>query len=110
MDEAALLPGFLQKVIKRYPGVWKSYQELGRTISEVEGLDKRAQHLVKLGIAIGAGTEGAVHSHVRRCKEADITDEEIYHAALLAVNTVGWPSAVATLSWIDDILGQIKGT
>jgi len=103
------LPEFLQKTIKEYPGVWESYQGLGAAIGAVDGMDKRTQHLVKLGIAIGRGVEGGVHSHVKRCKEAGIPDKEVYHAALLAVTTIGWPSAVAALTWIDDILKAIKG-
>lgn len=102
------LPKFLQKVIKKYPRVWASYENLGSTLSDIKGIDRRQQQLVKLGISIGAGQEGAVHSHVRRCKSAGFTDEEIYHTALLAVTTIGWPSAIATLSWIDDILKEIK--
>jgi alkylhydroperoxidase/carboxymuconolactone decarboxylase family protein YurZ len=73
-----------------------------------EGLDERSQRLVKLGIAIGAKQEGAVHSHVHKCREAGISDEEIYHAALLGITTMGWLSAMATLSWINDILKAIK--
>jgi len=108
MEDSATLPGFLQKVIKKYPEVWKSYQGLGKTISLVDGLDSRTQELVRLGIAIGAGHEGAVHSHTRRCMEAGFKEAEIYHAALLAVGAVGWSGAVAALSWIDDIIGEIK--
>jgi len=107
MKESAL-PGFLQQVIKKYPAVWESYQGLGKAVSSVPGLDNRAQELVRLGIAIGAGHEGAVHSHTRRCREAGITDAEIYHAALLAVGAIGWSAAIAALSWIDDVIGEIK--
>ncbi len=108
MEETAALPGFLQDVIKKYPEVWKSYQDLGRAVGKVKGLDKKAQHLVKLGIAIGAQAEGAVHSHTRRCREEGITNQEIYQTALLGISTIGWPSAIAALSWIDDVLGDIK--
>lgn len=100
------LPEFFTKVMERYPQVWKKYDELGRTISSLPGLDARTQRLVKLGIAIGAGSEGAVHSHARRAREEGISAEEIYHTALLAVTTIGWPGAVATLSWIEDILKE----
>jgi alkylhydroperoxidase/carboxymuconolactone decarboxylase family protein YurZ len=103
------LPGFLQNVIKKYPEIWDSFDALGNTISELPGgIDKKSQHLVKLGIAIGAGREGAVHSHTRRAKQAGFTNEQIYHTALLAITTLGWPGAVATLSWIDDELKEIK--
>lgn len=103
------LPGFLQAVIKKYPKIWDSFDALGNEISELPGgIDKKTQHLVKLGIAIGAGREGAVHSHARRAKQAGCTNEEIYHAALLSITTMGWPGAVATLSWIDDVLKEIR--
>lgn len=103
------LPGFLQSIIKKYPDVWDNFDALGHSISELPGgIDKDIQHLVKLGIAIGSGQEGAVHSHVRRAKKAGFTNEQIYHAALLSITTIGWPGAVAALSWIDDILKEIK--
>lgn len=103
------LPEFLQKVIDKYPKVWDSFDAMGNTISDLPGgIDKKTQHLVKLGIAIGAGREGAVHSHVRRAKKAGFTNEQIYHAALLSITTNGWPGAVMTLSWIDDVLKDIK--
>ncbi len=106
--ETKELPGFLQDVIKKYPEVWESYRNLGAVLSDMKGLDRKTQQIVKLGVAIGAGQEGAVHSHVRRCKSAGFTDEEIYHAAMLSVTGIGWPKAVAALSWINDILKEIK--
>lgn len=103
------LPGFLQDVIRKYPGIWENFDALGNSISDLPGgIDKKSQHLVKLGIAIGSGREGAVHSHVRRAKQEGINNEQIYHTALLAITTVGWPGAVMALSWIDDILKDIK--
>ena len=103
------LPGFFQDVIKKYPKIWKSFDALGDSITGLpRGIDKKSQHLVKLGIAIGSGHEGAVHSHARRAKEAGFTNEQIYHTALLAITTMGWPGAVAALSWIDDVLKEIK--
>ena len=102
------LPKFFQEVIKKYPGIAERYEDLAKAISETKGLDERSQRLVKLAISIGAKTEGGVHSQVRKCKEAGITDDEIYHAALLGITTIGWPSAMATLSWMNDILKGLK--
>lgn len=102
------LPEFFKEVIKKYPKIADSYEDLAKAISETNGLDERGQKLVKLGIAIGAKTEGGVHSQVRKCKEAGISEDEIYHAALLAITSIGWPSAMATLSWINDILKALK--
>jgi alkylhydroperoxidase/carboxymuconolactone decarboxylase family protein YurZ len=62
--------------------------------------------LVKLAIAVGGGLQGAVHSHVRRGLAEGITADEMRHVALLAITTIGWPSAIARLSWMEDILSQ----
>ncbi len=102
------LPGFLQDVIKKYPKVWESYKNLGAALGEVDGLDRKTQQIVKLGIAVGAGSEGAVHSHAKRCRAEGFSDEEIYHAAMLAATTIGWPRAVAALSWINDVLKGMR--
>jgi len=102
------LPEFLQKIIEKYPAIWESYEKMGESVRSTSGLDERTQRLVKLGIAIGAKLEGGVHSHTRKCKKAGISDEEIYHAALLAITTIGWPSAMASFSWINDILKKLE--
>ena len=101
------LPEFLQKVVERYPGIWENYQNLDRAVSSAEGLDERSQRLVKLGIAIGAGRQGAVHSHTRKCRKAGLGSAELYHAALLAITSIGWSGAIAALSWINDELQEI---
>ena len=102
------LPEFLQEVIKKYPRLWESYEDLGKAVGSLKGLDERGQRLVKLGIAIGSKMEGAVHSHARKCKKAGISDDAIYHCALLGITTIGWPSAMAAVSWINDILKGFK--
>ena len=101
------LPEFLQKLITRYPDVWEQYGQLSKTIGSVEGLDERSQRLVKLGIAIGSGRQGAVHSHTRKCRKAGLSNAEIFHTALLAITTIGWSGAVAGLAWIDDELQDL---
>ena len=100
------LPEFLQTVVDRYPRVWDEYGRLSKAVGQVEGLDNRAQHLVKLGIAIGAGRQGAVHSHARKCRKTGLSNAEICHAALLAITTIGWSGAIAALSWINDELRE----
>lgn len=103
------LPEFFEKVRDKYPDICEKYEALGTVLSAFPGLDLKTQQLVKLGVAIGSGSEGALHSHVRRAREAGASDDEIHHTALLAITTVGWPRAVAALSWMDDILNEIKG-
>ncbi|GBD40130.1 hypothetical protein HRbin37_02419 [bacterium HR37] len=103
------LPQPLQRFIKRYPEVWESYERLGEKCHESGPLDEKTRRLVKLGIAIGARLEGAVHSHTKRALELGISKEEILHVALLAITTVGFPSAIAALTWIEDTLGKTRG-
>lgn len=66
-------------------------------------LDAKTRRLVKLALAVGNGAEGGVHSHVRRALAEGITSEELHHVALLAISTVGFPDAVAALTWIEDL-------
>ena len=69
-------------------------------------VDKLFRALVKLGIATGASLEGAVHSHTRRAREAGCTPDEIRQVVLLATTTLGFPSMMAALSWVDDVLNR----
>lgn len=101
------LPEFLKKVIARYPNIWDQYGKLSTAIRSLEALNEKEQHLVKLAIAVGAGREGAVHSHTRRAKKAGASSEELFQVALLAITTIGWSGAMAALSWIDDVLQEL---
>jgi AhpD family alkylhydroperoxidase len=64
---------------------------------------KTAQ-LVQLAASAAIQSEGAVHSHVQRAMAAGATPDEIYHAVLLLVSTIGFPRVAAALSWVDDLL------
>ena len=50
--------------------------------------------------------EGAVHSHTRKAIIAGASHEEIRHVAILSLPTIGLPSMMAALSWIDDVLAD----
>ncbi len=100
------LPPLVQSVAARYPQVWDAFNRLGDSVANAGPLDEKTQRLVKLAISVGGGLQGAVHSHVRRGLSEGIAAEEMRHVALLAITTVGWPSAMARLSWIEDILND----
>jgi hypothetical protein len=38
---------------------------------------------------------------MERLKRA-VTREELEHLAMLAITTIGWPAAHASITWIDD--------
>lgn len=97
------IPSLPASVTKQYPEIMKAYRLLGDACADAGPLDERAERLVKLALAIGIGSEGAVHSHSRRAIEEGIDADELEHVALLAIPTIGFPKAMAGLSWIRDI-------
>jgi alkylhydroperoxidase/carboxymuconolactone decarboxylase family protein YurZ len=60
--------------------------------------------LLKIALAIGAASEGAVHSHARQASEEGVPAADIRQVALLAITTLGFPAAMAAYSWVNDIL------
>lgn len=97
------LPANAGNLESNYPDVWKSYAALGKAVSNSGPMDDRSRRLVKLGLAIGAGSEGAVHSHTRQALKEGISVEVIKQTAILAITTLGFPQAMAAMSWIEDI-------
>ena len=98
------LPARAGRLAEEHPAVWSAYQEFGKACSEAGPLDGRTRMLVKLALAVGRGSEGAVHSHVRRSLAAGLSADELRHVALLAAPTLGFSAAVAALTWIEDLV------
>ena len=87
-----------------YPGVAAAYDALAQACHAAGPLKVREQRLVKLGIAIGLSSEGAVRSHVRRGLEEGIRADALLHAIALAVPTAGFPATAAAYGWAHDVL------
>ena len=98
------LPGAFGKFAKRFPEVFQGYEEMGKAAHAGGPLDAKARELVKLGMTIGARSEGATHSHVRKALAAGASADEVRHAAVLAISTLGLPTTVMALTWVDDVL------
>lgn len=86
-----------------FPAVGKAYEELGKAAHEAGPLDEKTRALIKLAISIGARMEGAVHSHARKALKAGAVKEELLHVAVLSLPTIGLPSAMAALDWVEDV-------
>lgn len=97
-------PTWTKHFQKRYPKVWRAFQTLGEECHEAGPLDARTRRLVKIGIAAASGSEGAVHSAVRLALADGIPREEIRHAILLSITTIGFPNGQAALSWAEDVM------
>ena len=100
------LPSGAGRLAEQHPKVWAAYAQLGAAVADEGPLDPKTRRLVKLALAIGRESEGAVHSHVRRAVAEGITAQELRHVMLLSIPTLGLPAAVKALTWIDDLTGD----
>ena len=94
-------PAAHQRFVRRFPKLgeaWDLVNEEGRR----GPLDAKTQRLVKLAIAVGALRQGAVHSGVRKARDAGASLAEMEQVVALAASTVGFPAAVAAWNWVHD--------
>jgi len=89
---------------ERYPAVAVALDGLGGAADGVGPLDEKTVRLVKLGLAVGASSQGAVRSNARKAVAAGATADEVRHVAALAITTCGFPAAVAGYGWIEEVL------
>ena len=96
---------------QQYPDVWKAFAKLADECHDAGPLDGKNRRLIKVALAIGAGLEGATHSAVRHAMDEGVTQEELDHVAVLAITTLGFPSAMRALSWLRDLTaGNLAGS
>ena len=93
------LPRSYRELQDEHPEVADRLEALGAAAAEAGPLPASVRELIKLGMAAGTGSESAVHSHTHRALESGATEEEIRHAILLGVTTLGFPRMMAGLSW-----------
>jgi alkylhydroperoxidase/carboxymuconolactone decarboxylase family protein YurZ len=98
----------VQDFRKRYPEVWKAFNELGDRCHAAGPLDEKTRRLVKVALSMGAGLEGATHSAIRNARRAGITPDEINQVAVLAVSTLGFPAAIRAYTWAGDRSRGVK--
>jgi alkylhydroperoxidase/carboxymuconolactone decarboxylase family protein YurZ len=102
MPKKDFLPFSYKRLKKEFPEIEKEYDRLAKKCHASGPLNEKARRLVKLGIAIGSESEGAIKSHTRRALAIGITSDEIRHAVLLGLTTVGFPKMIAALNWVHE--------
>ncbi len=102
----AKLPSAFEHFRKNYPDVFAAYEKVGGATLQAGPLDGKTRELVKLALSIGAGMEGATHSHARRARDQGASPEEMRHVALLGLTTLGFPNMMKGLLWVEDVVGQ----
>jgi len=99
-------PKTYQEFIKKYPQIARAYEDIASECRKAGSLNERERLLVKLGIALGSCREGSVHSQVRKALDAGMQPDELRHAVLLALPTLGFPSMMASMTWVNDLLEE----
>jgi alkylhydroperoxidase/carboxymuconolactone decarboxylase family protein YurZ len=98
------LPDVYLTFRERFGAIAGALDSLGEATDSAGPLDQRTARLVKLGLALGAASPGAVRSNTRKALAAGASPDEVRHVAVLAVTTCGFPAAVAGFGWIEDVL------
>jgi len=98
------LPKLYKRLQADFPEVFKHYENLSDACHQSGPLSQEHRRLIKLAMALAIGSEGAVHSNVRRALSEGISKDKIVQTALLAIPTIGLPKTQAALSWIYDIM------
>lgn len=86
----------------RYPDLLRDFENIGVKCLEAGPLDLKARRLVKLGMAIATSSRGGIKSQTRKALEDGFSQDEIRHAAVLALPTIGFPSMIAAFEWIEE--------
>ena len=84
------LPGGAKTIAEDFPEIWAAYSSLGAATAGAGPLTERERRLVKLALSIGAGSEGATHSHSRRAVAEGVETGAIEQVALLACGPLGF--------------------
>ena len=101
-------PSFYRQVSEKYPQVISAVEQLGGTLRTAGPLDEKTSQLIQLAAAAASQSEGAVCSHTRRALHAGASPEEVFHALLLLVSTIGFPKAMAAFSWCEQEVGKVQ--
>jgi len=100
------LPEHFTRFVEKYPEVGEAHRRLGAAAAQAGPLHPKTPPRVKLAVAIGAGGEGAGHSAARKALDAGCSADELRHVAILSVTTLGFPSMMRGLAWVEDVLGD----
>jgi 4-carboxymuconolactone decarboxylase len=98
------LPCHYADLRKRFKGVMRAVDGLGKAASAAGPLDEKTSHLIRLAAAAAIRSEGSVHSHTKRALKAGAKNDDIYHTIILLTSTIGFPAVSAALSWVDDVM------
>lgn len=97
-------PAYYADFKEKYPEIARDFSKLAQSCHQAGPLDDKCRRMVKLGIAIGIGSEGDVQSLVLQALDEGITPDEIRHAILQALTTAGFPRMIEAMVWAEEII------
>ena len=102
------LPEIYREFKQHFPEVANAYDALAAGCHHWGSLDEKTRRLIKLGVAIGLSSEGGVRSHTRRALEEGISPDELRHAVLMGFTTAGFPTMIAAMKWVEEVIEKSK--
>jgi AhpD family alkylhydroperoxidase len=100
------LPSSYKRFEDQYPKVFRAYEGLGEEASQAGPLDFYVRELIKLGMAAASDSKGGVQSHVHRLLDAGAAPEELEHAVVLGITTMGFPATIKVLNWVRSAIDE----
>jgi alkylhydroperoxidase/carboxymuconolactone decarboxylase family protein YurZ len=94
-------PRAFDEFSKTFPALRSAWDALGDAAKDGP-LDDKTARLIKLGVAMGAMREGAVHSSARKAIALGVKREELDQVVAIASSIIGMPSSVAVWTWLRD--------
>ena len=98
------LPDIFKTFVERHREISEALLKVGDLCSQAGPIDQINQHLIRMGIAVGAQSQGAVRSHARRALDAGATKEQVLQTVLLSSTIVGFPAMIAAYGWLEELL------
>ncbi len=98
------LPVVYRAFRDRFPEIAAAQDSLAAAVRAAGAFDARTERLLKLAIAVGSVSEGAVRSNARRALDLGVTPQELRAVAMLAITTRGFPAAIAASGWIEEVI------
>ena len=102
------LPEIYEEFKQQFPEPAKDYDRLALACHQWGPLDAKTRRLIKLGITIGLSSNGGVRSHARRALAEGISPEELRHTVLMALTTAGFPTMIAAMKWVEEVIEKSK--
>jgi 4-carboxymuconolactone decarboxylase len=101
-------PTYYSNLKKRYPKIAQVFAQFTSECAKAGPLDEKTQKLVKLGTAVGIGSEGDVQNITIQALDGGVSSDEIRHAVLLSSTTAGFPRMIAAMQWVEEIIAIHK--